>query len=156
MRSRIIITGLGFGLLLVLMPALQAAVAFGQDEDAKPFIGDYVFQKVLFGDKEYPLEEIKDAKIRIDDGRITITTPGGQSVVRSEVTPGREGQPSKLMMVVTASPKQERVGMDATGLIEKRGETVWLIYDLQDGRSPKDFKPVDEQQHLIVLEAAKP
>lgn len=155
MRAMTLITGFGFGLLLVLLPVSRGALALGQDQGNKAFLGDYKFQKVQFGDKEYPFEKVKDAKVQIDEDRITISTPDGKTVIRYQLRTAEKDQPRRITMVITEAPEKEKVGMHAKGLIEKQGETVRLNYDLEEDRLPKDFQPVDEQQHLIIMEPAK-
>lgn len=56
---------------------------------------------------------------------------------------------SRMPWVIRMKSTQPREA-DATGLIEKSGDTIRLIYNLPGGKPPDDFKP-EENQQLFVL-----
>jgi len=155
MRTNIIM-GFGIGLAIAMTLASTVSLADDQAKTDEALIGDYTFESVQIGDESVPLEKLKAARIHIGKDEITIMTPGGESVVEYHLASSEGDQPARIMLEVTASPKKDRIGVHATGLIMKQGNTVQLIYDLQKDRSPDDFKPDGPQQHLIVMKAEKP
>ncbi len=182
MRTTITIGfGIGIGLALVLAQAPPQARADDQDQAsraflhayytrlfrngparavddqaAEKFLGTYTYQSGKKGDEEIPKDHLT-GKVRIAKDAISLLSDGGDEefVIRYEITPGEGNKPTKIKMEITKAVMQDAVGARATGLIAKDGDTVRLIYDYQEGRSPEDFKPDDMMQHLFVLKAEK-
>lgn len=153
MRTTTFGIGIGLGLALLLPPA--PTQARGDDETtADSILGTYTYESGKRGREEIEKDRLR-GKVQITRDTILLLGEGGSEdfVIRYEFTPGEAGKPAKLKMEITKGVVEDAVGSRAAGLIERKGDTVRLLYDFQDGRTPDDLEPDDAMQHLFVLKA---
>lgn len=135
---------------MILLPALAAALlAVPQTPDLS---GTY---RIISGEKNgapEPQANIEDTVVEITRDRIVVTDRDKQETFSASYTLDATQTPWRITMVSRRAPEEN---VEAQGLIEKKGDTVRLIYALPGGETPTEFK-TGPQQLLFVLKAAMP
>jgi len=144
MRSMI---GFGIGLAVLMAPAALRA-----DDLTDKFVGTYVYESGKNGTMEVAKDRLDGQSVNITKDTISLIDPDGKEafVIKYRIKPGGKEDRCELEMEIAKSMLDEAVGSKAGGLMKKDGETVTLIYNVEDEAIPKDFDP-KEGQHLFVL-----
>lgn len=100
-----------------------------------------------FGAPE-PEDRIRGTAVRFTEDEVRVVDKDSKElyVARYELDPSRE--PCGIILTATHAPN---AGDVARGLIEKRGDTVRLIYALPGVTAPTDFR-TGERQLMFVME----
>jgi uncharacterized protein (TIGR03067 family) len=130
-----------------------AAVAAGADDTKKGggkdaaggLEGGYTIVSGERGGKPIPAEEIKGSIVRFTKDEVIGTDKDKKQIFVAKYTLDSSKTPWVIRMKSTAPAEGE-----ATGLIEKKDDTVRIIYNLPGGKVPDDFK-AEERQQLFVL-----
>lgn len=136
---------------LVCAAAWFVAPAGADDKDgAMRLKGGYTIVSGERDGKPIPAGEIKGTTVRFTEDEIIVADKDDKHIYVAKYTLDPAKKPCVIKMIATA-PKS---GEEATGLIEKTGDTVKIIYNLPGGKAPDDFK-TDEKQQLFVLKNTK-
>jgi uncharacterized protein (TIGR03067 family) len=103
-----------------------------------------------FGDPE-PEERIKETTVRFTEDRIVVTDKDKEEVYGSTYTLDTATNPCRITMISKLATSE---GQIAKGLIEKKGDTIRLIYALPGGEEPADFK-TKERQLMFVMKSLR-
>ncbi len=129
--------------ITLLAPGASAARA---DELADRLPGTYTIVSGVRGDAAVEADRLA-GKVVITRESITLDAGGdGEFLIPYTLEPG-----GKIAMKIAKAAVEGAVGSTARGLVKVEGDTLTLIYDYQDGRSPADFTPDDAMQHRFVL-----
>lgn len=125
------------GGLLAIAPAARG------DEKAELDGGYTIVAGEKFGEV-IPAGEIKGTTVRIADNGIIVADKDKKDVYASsyKLEPGDRAGCYKITLTSKLSPNE---GAVAKGLIEKKGDTVRLIYALPGGDEPTEFKTKSKQ-----------
>ncbi len=148
-------TTLAFGLAALLLIRLPA---FADDKPVKKISGEPASllggYSIVSGEKygqPEPAERIQGTTVRIADDAIVVLDKDKKEVYAQTYKVDTSTSPWKLTLKSKITPyKQEGGETEAKGLIEKRGDTVRIIYALPGGRTPTEFK-TGEKQLMFVL-----
>jgi uncharacterized protein (TIGR03067 family) len=99
------------------------------------------------GQKETP-EHIQGTQVSFTDDTITVTDKDKKETYVATYKIDESKSPKVITMTEKAGPSR---GERARGLIEKRGDTVKLIYALPGGDMPTGFEKTKDKQLLFVL-----
>lgn len=140
---------------LALAVALAAApFALSDDPASKPtdesatglsLVGGYTIVGGEQGGKPLPPEKYKGSIVRFTKDEVIGTGEDKKQIFVAKYTLDTAKTPWVITMKTTAPGEGE-----ATGLIEKKGDTVRVIYNLPGGKAPSEFK-TGEKQNLFVL-----
>jgi len=109
--------------------------------------GGYTIVSGEHGGKALPKEHFAGAVVRFTKDEVIGTDKDKKHLFVAKYTLDTSKTPWVIRMTDVGPEKGE-----ATGLIEKKGDTVRLIYNLPGGKVPDDFK-TDDKQNLFVLKA---
>jgi uncharacterized protein (TIGR03067 family) len=135
------------GLGATLLTALAVTPAASRTPD---LTGTY---RIVSGEKNgaaVPQANIEDTVVEITRDRIVVTDRDQKETYSASYTLDATQTPWRIAMVSRRAPEEN---VEATGLIEKKGDTVRLIYALPGGETPTEFK-TGPQQLLFVMKAA--
>jgi|SRR5579883_2252470 len=124
--------------------------AGGDDKGAPVFKGRYAITAGERSGRPIPEAEIKGTTVRFTDDEVIVTDKDDKQVYVVKYTLDTSKKPYVITMTTTAPKK----GQKATGLIEKEGEVVRLVYNLPGGMPPDDFK-TDEKQEMFQMKPLK-
>ena len=133
-------------LALFLAAVLQARPDF----DTKKIEGTYSIVSGQRNGKPLPEAEIKGALVTFTADRITSTDKERKEMYAATYKIDESSSPPTIRMESIAPKKGEK----AQGVIEIKGDTVRLSYNLPGGEAPKEFK-AGEKQHFFVLKKVK-
>ena len=139
---------LALGLSTLLFGGLQADAASPTDE----LVGGYtIVSGEKYGVKE-PEDKIKGTTVRFTENAVVVTTPDKKEAYASTFKIDDSAKPWKITMVSKLSPGE---GMMAKGLIKRDGDTVTLIYAIEGGEMPTEFKTKDKQLMFVMKNMKK-
>jgi uncharacterized protein (TIGR03067 family) len=99
------------------------------------------------GQRETP-EHIKGTQVSFTDDTVTVTDKDKKETYVATYKIDDSKSPNVIKMTEKAGPTR---GERARGLIEKRGDTVKLIYALPGGEMPTGFDKTKDKQLMFVL-----
>ena len=103
-----------------------------------------------YGETEPP-DRIEGTTVRIADDAIIVIDKDKKEVYAQTYKIDTKSTPWKITLKSKITPKdQGKEDVEAKGLIEKKGDTVKLIYAIPGGDMPTDFK-TKEKQLMFVL-----
>jgi len=136
---------------LLALGLTTARLATAADKDGEELAGGYTIESgEKFGVPE-PEERIKGSTVRITEDRVVVTDKDKKEVYGMSYVLDTATKPWKITMTAKLGPSE---GTVAKGLIEKKGDTVRLIYALPGGEMPTDFK-TGEKQLMFVMKNVK-
>jgi uncharacterized protein (TIGR03067 family) len=133
--TRFLMLAAGFGLTAVVMAA----------EPAESLVGGYTIVGGERDGKPLPEEKYKGSVVRFTKDEVIGTDKDTKQIFVAKYTLDTAKTPWVIKMTSTAPAQGE-----ATGLVEKKGDTIRIIYNLPGGAAPDDFK-TDAKQNLFVL-----
>jgi uncharacterized protein (TIGR03067 family) len=116
---------------------------------ANELIGRY---QLVSGEKDgqpIPDERIKGSTMRIAANAMTTFDKDEKEVYVATYELDTSAKPWRITMTAKVAPDKGE-GAKTSGLIEKNGDTIKLVYALPGGKTPTEFKAGDKQQ-LFVL-----
>lgn len=122
-----------------------------EDTLGEKLLGTYAYVSGKRGDEAVEKERLT-GKVRITKEAIALVGEGDEEefVIPYKLEPEKDGK-AKLSLEITKAAIAEAVGSKAKGLVKLEGDTVSLIYDIEEGSEPDDFEPDGPMQHLFVL-----
>lgn len=138
----------------VLLALAAVAPASADDKAKESLEGGYT---IVSGEKygtPIPEDEVKGATVRIAENGIIVTDKDKKDVYATAyvLDPAASADgPIKITLTSKLAPSEGKV---AKGLIEKKGDTVRLIYALEGGEAPTEFK-TKEKQLMFVMKNTK-
>ena len=144
----------------ILVPAALLAFAGGVDAgDDKPkptdkapdLSGRYVIVAGEKAGRKEPEERVKGTSVQFTRDTITVFDKDKKQTYYATYKLDAGTTPWRITMRATAAPNKVIV---SHGLIERRGDTVRLIYSLPGNDPPKGFKTA-EGQLMFVMRAMK-
>jgi len=109
--------------------------------------GGYVIVSGEQDGKPLPKEKFAGSAVQFTKDEVIGTDKDKKHLFVAKYTLNTAKTPWVITMTGLTPDKSE-----ATGLIEKKGDTVRIIYNLPGGKAPDDFK-TDEKQNMFVLKA---
>ncbi len=133
--------------LLLASGSLTPAVA--DDKDKDDLEGGYT---IVAGEKagmKIDADEIKGSMVRIAENGIIVTDKSKKDVYATAYKLGASTGEGcyKITMTSKLAPSE---GVVARGMIEKKGDTVRLIYALPGGDEPTEFKTKEKQLMFVM------
>ncbi len=112
-----------------------------------------------YGDKE-PADRLAGTTVRFADDAIIVLDKEKKEVYAQTYKVDTTSTPWKITMtskITPYTPKGKDAGGDmvAKGLIEKKGDTVRLIYALPGGEMPTEFKTKEKQLMFVMVNERK-
>ena len=139
-------------LLTAVAVLVGAQVRSGETKGLTPrdLVGVYQITAGEHGGKEIPAKELKVDRVAFTEDAVTVFDKATKKVYAASYKLDGTKAPARIHMV-SLEPKK---GETADGLIEKKGDTVRLIYALPGGKAPTDFKTHEQQQMFTLKKAA--
>lgn len=138
-----------FGLTLSAVSADDPKQRPGGDKSGKDAAlmleGGYTIVSGEEDGKAIPPERIKGAIVRFTTDEVVGTDKDKKQIFVTKFTLDSSTKPYRILMKSTVPAEHE-----TTGLIEKQGETIRLIYALPGGQPPTDFKTKEKQQMFVL------
>jgi uncharacterized protein (TIGR03067 family) len=130
-----------------------AGLALAEDNNGHMKLnGDYmIVAGEREGQKEAP-ERIQGDWVRFTGDTITVMDKDKKETYSATYTIDSSKKPCVITMTETKGPNK---GEKARGLIEKRGNTIKLIYALPGGEAPTGFDGTKAKQLMFVLKSDK-
>ncbi len=133
-------------------PAAWAAEKVTPKDAAAALVGGYtVVSGEKYGEKE-PAERVEGTSVRFTEDRIIVTDKDKTEVYGSQYTLDTSESPYRITMTSKLGPSEGKI---AKGLIEKKGDTLRLIYALPDGEAPTEFKTKAKQLMFVMKNTKK-
>jgi len=125
-----------------------AQVRSGETKGLTPrdLVGVYQITAGEHGGKEIPAKELMVDRVAFTEDAVTVFDKSTKKVYAASYKLNGAKTPARIHMV-SLEPKK---GETADGLIEKKGDTVRLIYALPGGKTPTDFKTHEKQQMFTL------
>jgi len=144
--------------LLFLVPMAMADDTPRSKVSGAPsdLIGGYtIVSGEKYGEKE-PAERIEGTTVRIAEDAIVVLDKEKKEVYAQTYKIDTKSTPWKIILKSKITPKNEGSGeVEAKGLIEKKGDTVRLIYALPGGAEPTEFKTKEKQLMFVMKNERK-
>ena len=114
----------------------------------KDLVGTYTMASSENSGRPVPKERIDGVLVRFTETSIIATDTDKKEVYAASYQLTSAENPAKITMTSTLEASK---GVEASGLIERNGDTVRLIYRLPDGKEdPTEFK-TRQGQIMVVL-----
>lgn len=140
------LVGLSFGLcVFASLSAADDAKKADEKDAALKLEGGYTIVSGERDGKPIPEERIKGAIVKFTGDTIVGTDKDKKEFFASKYKLDTGKKPYKIWMKSTTPSEAE-----TTGLVEKDGDTVKIVYALPGGKEPTEMK-AGEKQHLFVL-----
>jgi uncharacterized protein (TIGR03067 family) len=144
----------GINLPAALMASAFAVWAAGADDTKKPgtfqLPGMYTFKSGERDGKAIPPDHLAGAMVRFTETEVIGTDKDQKHIFSAKYTLDTTPKPWTVKMT-SESPKK----VEASGLLEKRGDELWLIYNLPGGKPPTEFKTGENQQMFVLVQQTK-
>jgi uncharacterized protein (TIGR03067 family) len=138
-------------LTTILVLAAPAPAADGK-KDAEKIQGTWTILSMERGGEKGPEDEIKNTKVVIADGLITIEE---FKKPRKEEKATFKLDPAKNPKTIDITPERGKEGV-ALGIYELKGDTLKLCFTKPGGTRPREFaSKAGTEQMLIVLQRDK-
>jgi uncharacterized protein (TIGR03067 family) len=155
MRTRKALSLPGLG-LTVTVAALTAAgpTARAGDGDKGPeaLVGGYTIVSGERDGRPEPEERVKGTTAQFSVDRVVVVDKDKKEVYGAAYTLDTSRTPWRITMT---SKLGQQEGEVARGLIEKKGDTLRLIYALPGGGEPTDFHTKDKQLMFVMKTMSK-
>ena len=144
---RTFVTLLALGVFTLIVSASRG------DEPAggilpKDLVGTYMVVAGENGGRPSPTERIEGVLVRFTENSIIVTDTAKKEVYACTYELKSPGNPAKITMTSTLESNR---GAKATGLVERDGKTVKLIYKLPDiGEEPTKFETTKGQLMFVL------
>ncbi len=141
---------LGLAALLTMGGARASAdepTRSGDRLDPADLVGGYTIVSGEHNGQPEPAEKIKGTTVRFTADAIAVISPDKTEIYAATYTLESGQEPCRITMTSKLSPEEEQV---ARGLIEKRGDTLRLIYALPGGMQPTEFKTLERQLMFVM------
>ena len=139
----------------VLGMTLLMAGGIGRAEDDKAstpkLAGGYTLVSGERGGKKLGKEKIEDHTVRFSNDQIVVIDKEKKEVYVARYKLDASGKTCKITMTSEVAPNK---GKTVEGLIEKKGDTVRLIYALE-GDAPTEFKTKNDKQIMVTMKNRK-
>ena len=136
--------------LVVSLPAQERShQERNSSAGASELVGRY---ELVSGEKDgqaIPAARLKGSTLRIAANAMTTFDKDEKEVYVATYDVDTSSKPWRITMTAKVTPDKSE-GSQASGLIEKSGDTVQLVYALPGEKTPTEFK-TGEKQHLFVL-----
>ena len=148
------IATLGLSALLILGARATADEPASSGGPLKPadLVGGYTIVSGEQNGQPEPEAKIKGTTVRFTEEAIVVLTPDKKEAYAATFTLDADHSPCRITMTSKLAAREDVV---SHGLIEKRGETVRLIYALPGGKTPSEFK-TKELQNMFVMKNMNP
>jgi uncharacterized protein (TIGR03067 family) len=134
----------------VAVLAVPALAQDGQKANDK-LDGTYVATSGEREGKAVTEDQLRGVTFRFDGDKMTITDRTGKEIHSCTHTLDTSSKPWKIHMKMTDSKTGDKT---ATGLIEKTGDTIRIVYPLAGGDTPTEFKTKEKQEmYTLKLKA---
>ena len=146
--------------LITLVALAVVAIQAKADEPtktsqaARELVGRY---QLVSGEKDghsIPPDRIKGSTMRIAANAMTTFDKDEKEVYVATYELDTSTRPWRITMTAKVAPDKGE-GSKASGLIEKNGDTVKLIYALPGGKTPSEFKAGENQQLFVLKKVAE-
>lgn len=121
----------------------------GEKPGAPKLEGTYTIVSGEEGGEPIPEPRIKGSVVKFTADKITGTDKDRKEFFAATYKLDTSKTPHRIMMK-SSTPKES----ETTGLIEKKAETVRIIYALPGGEEPTEFKTKEKQQMFVLKPAA--
>ena len=135
----------------VLGAALVAFTGEAQSQQPKKgggLKGGYTIVSGEESGKAIPAEKIEGTKVRITEDEFITVDNKDMKIYVAKYKLDTTKTPWAIELTAIAPKPAE--GVKASGLVERKGDTVKIIYNLPGGKAPESFK-TEEKQNLFVL-----
>ena len=152
MTRTITAAGLAVLLLCGLRGSSQSEGDPGAGGRAGKLVGTYA---IVSGEKdgmETPDQRVKGTTVRITEDAIVVTDKDSKQTYAATYKLDTGKKPWTITMTSAASPEK---GQTVRGLVERKGDTIRLIYALPGGTVPTSFKTKEKQMMFILKEMKK-
>jgi uncharacterized protein (TIGR03067 family) len=149
-----LISGLALGALALVTIQAQADEQIKNSQAARELVGRY---QLVSGEKDghsIPSDRIKGSTMRIAANAMTTFDKDEKEVYVATYELDTSTRPWRITMTAKVAPDKGE-GSKASGLIEKNGDTVKLIYALPGGNTPSEFKAGQNQQLFVLKKIAE-
>lgn len=139
------------GLVALATFSLQTWAQDAKDVDSPEstaLLGTYEVVSGERGGEKLPAEHVRGVTVNIAANAITTLDKDKKEVYAATYSLDTSKTPWKITMTAKVAPGEGNA--KASGLIQKTGDTVKLIYSLPEGKPPTEFK-TDENQQMFVL-----
>lgn len=116
----------------------------------RDLVGVYQITAGEHGGKEIAPKELMVDRVAFTEDAVTVFDKATKKIYAASYKLDGSKTPARIHMV-SLEPKK---GEAADGLIEKKGDTVRLIYALPGGATPTDFKTHEKQQMFTLKKVA--
>jgi uncharacterized protein (TIGR03067 family) len=120
----------------------------GEKPGAPKLEGTYTIVSGEEGGEPIPEPRIQGSVVKFAADKITATDKDKKEFFAATYKVDTSKTPYRIKMKST-TPKEA----ETTGLIEKKGETVRIIYALPGGEEPTEFKTKEKQQMFVLKPA---
>jgi uncharacterized protein (TIGR03067 family) len=150
-RTASILLGLGLTVAALHAPGRPARADDGKGADS--LVGGYTIVAGERDGRPEPKERVEGTTVRFSPDRVVVVDKDKQEVYGASYTLDTGRTPWRITMT---SKLGQQEGEVARGLIEKKGDTVRLIYALPGGAEPTDFHTKDKQLLFVMKNMNKP
>ena len=116
------------------------------------FTGGYTLISGECDGRPLPPEHLHDTVVRFTADTVVVTDRDERQSYAATYRLDEARQPSGITMTATHAPNSGDV---AEGLVEKRGDTIRLIYALPGGDMPTEFKTETDKQIMVTVKNMK-
>ena len=141
---------LGAAVLGLFALSLTAQDRPGEKDDASKLEGTYTIVSGEEGGKSIPPERIEGSLVKFTADKITGTDKDRKEFFAATYKLDTSKKPYRIRMKSTTPKEHETVG-----LVEKKGETLRIIYALPGGPEPTEFKTKEGQQMFVLKPQGK-
>ena len=121
----------------------------GEKGGALKLEGTYTIVSGEEGGEPIPEPRIKGSVVKFTADKITGTDKDRKEFFAATYKLDTSKTPHRIVMKST-TPKES----ETTGLVEKKGETLRIIYALPGGEEPTEFKTKEKQQMFVLKPTA--
>jgi uncharacterized protein (TIGR03067 family) len=150
---RILIRSRSVVLALIVLPSCLIAAVYAQEGKGAAQVNELVGRyQIVSGEKDgqpIPNERIQGSTMRIATNAMTTFDKDEKEVYVATYELDTSTRPWRVAMTAKVT-RGKGEDTKTSGLIEKSGDTVKLVYALPGGKTPTEFKAGDKQQ-LFVL-----
>lgn len=144
--SRAAVVALGTGLFAAALLA-QDQKPVDKADTGVGLIGGYTIVSGERDGKAIDPSHVQGATVRFTGDEVIGTDKDRKQLFVAKYELSTRSTPWKITMTSTAPASG-----NASGLVEKKGDTLRVVYNLPGGAAPTEFK-AGEKQHLFVLKA---
>jgi uncharacterized protein (TIGR03067 family) len=131
------------------------------DANAEKMVGVYRISGGERNGQPIPMERLVDITVRVTPKVITTFDKDKKEFYAATYELDTTRTPWRITLTATMVPidgRESRVdgrGAKSEGLVQIEGDTLKLVYQLPDGKSPNQFKTEEKQQMFILKRSSK-